>query len=103
VRNIVLAVALSTIGFSSVSADAHEQMILAKQSSTAPSSYQGLDSHKVLAIGAGIIIGATTGYWVFTFPGATLLSAAVGGVIGGWWYGPDANAGIEPLPRRNTP
>ena len=30
-----------------------------------------------------MIIGATTGYWVLTFPGATILGAAVGGIIGG--------------------
>ena len=77
-------------------------MILAKQSSAAPSAYEGLDSHKALAIGVGMIIGATTGYWALTFPGATILGAAVGGVIG-WWYGADAYEGIESLPRKNTP
>lgn len=101
-RKLVFAVAVSTIGFSLVSARADEQMILAKQDAPA-ANYEGIDSHKVLAIGAGVIIGAVAGYSVLTFRGATILGAVAGGMIGGWWYGPDELATIEPLPRRNMP
>jgi hypothetical protein len=103
VRKLVLVIAAFRIAFLPVSAHADEQMILAKQDTPAPPSYEGPDSRKMLAIGAGVIIGAVAGYSVLTFRGAAILGAVAGGMIGGWWYGPDELATIEPLPRRNMP
>jgi hypothetical protein len=45
-----------------------------------------IDSFQVLAVGAGILIGATAGYLLIPFSAGTLVGAVAGGLVGDWWY-----------------
>ena len=58
-----------------------------------------IDQGKVLAVGAGVLIGAAVGSLV-TLRGATLIGAMAGGVLGAWWYGEHSDiAALEPRKR----
>ena len=53
----------------------------------------------MLAVGAGVLIGAAVGSLV-TLRGATLIGAMAGGVLGAWWYGEHSDiAALEPRKR----
>jgi outer membrane lipoprotein SlyB len=58
-----------------------------------------IDQGKVLAVGAGVLLGAAVGSLV-TLRGATLIGAMAGGVLGAWWYGEHSDiAALEPRKR----
>ena len=45
-----------------------------------------VDSFEVLAVGAGILIGAAAGYFLVPVSAGTLVGAVAGGIVGDWWY-----------------
>lgn len=101
-RRLMLALAVSAIAIAPLAAAAAEQPILAQQKAPAPPRAEGLDSGKILAIGAGIIVGAAVASAALGFRGATVLGAVAGGVIASWWYGDRSDiATLEP--RKTTP
>ena len=84
-RKWLLAAAVSLVGIVPVAAWAAETPAPGQQ--TAPyEPSPGFNGDKALVIAAGLVIGATLGS-VLTFRGATIVGAAAGGVLAGWWYG----------------
>jgi hypothetical protein len=99
-RKLLLTIAIATLGLAPAIAYADQAVIIPVQQS-APSS-DGMDGGKVLAIGAGIVIGAAVFSSALSFRGATLLGAVAGGLVGSWWYGDRSD--IAPLaPRKKSP
>jgi hypothetical protein len=85
-------IAASAIG--PIAARAGEPAVLVQQGMPMPS--QGFDRNKALAIGAGIVIGATAAS-ALSFRGAIIVGAVAGGLIGAWWYGDRSEyATLEP-------
>jgi hypothetical protein len=102
-RKLLLSTTIVLLGLSPAIAYADQQLIIPVQQSvpSAPSS-DGMDGGKVLAIGAGIVIGSAIFSSALSFRGATLLGAVAGGLIGSWWYGDRSD--VAPLaPRKKTP
>jgi len=102
-RKLLLMITVATLGLAPAIAYADQQLIIPVQQSvpSAPSS-DGMDGGKVLAIGAGIVIGSAIFSSALSFRGATLLGAVAGGLIGSWWYGDRSD--VAPLaPRKKTP
>jgi len=62
---------------------------------------KAVDPEEVVAVGAGVVIGAAAGYWLVPFSAGTVIGAVVGGLVGGWWY-EKAVDDYAPLPRRNA-
>ena len=83
-RKMMLAVIVSVSVIGPVGARAGEQLVLVQQ--TAPAVKGSFDTGKAIAIGAGVVIGATAAS-LLSFQGATIVGAVAGGVIGAWWYG----------------
>lgn len=77
---------------------AHPQMQMAAFS-VLPQA-EGVDPKRVLAIGAGLAIGAVTGYSLIPFNTGPLIGAVTGGLVGDWWFRREMNEDYEPLPRR---
>jgi hypothetical protein len=86
-RKLLLTVLVAAIGFLPIAARADELRIIPVQLPTPPGGEPGIDPAKVIAVGAGIVIGATVFSSLLSFRGATLLGAVAGGMIGNWWYG----------------
>ena len=86
-RKLLLAILVAAIGVLPVAAYADELRIIPVQLPAPPVVEPGVDPAKVIAIGAGIVIGATVFSSLLSFRGATLLGAVAGGMIGNWWYG----------------
>jgi hypothetical protein len=95
-RKLFLTVLVAAIGFLPIAGNADELRIIPVQMPTPPAE-PSVDPAKVIAIGAGIVIGATVFSSLLSFRGATVLGAVVGGMVGNWWYGdhPDI-ATLEP-------
>jgi hypothetical protein len=95
VRNLMLAVLIFVSAIAPSIARAGEHPMLVQQG-TPPVAKGGFDSGKAFAIGAGLVIGATVAS-ALTFRGATIVGAAVGGLVGAWWYGDRSEfATLEP-------
>jgi hypothetical protein len=96
-RKLFLAVLVAALGFLPIAAHADELRIIPVQLPTPPGGEPGVDPAKVIAIGAGIVIGATIFSSLMSFRGATVLGAVVGGMVGNWWYGDHSDiATLEP-------
>src|SRR5438270_3162289 len=96
-RKLLLTVLIAAIGVLPIAAHADELRIVPVQLPAAPGSEPGMDPAKVIAIGAGIVIGATVFSSLLAFRGATVLGAVVGGMVGNWWYGDHSDiATLEP-------
>jgi hypothetical protein len=94
VRNLVLAMVIVVSAIAPCIAIAGEQPMLVQQGM--PAAKGGFDRGKAFAIGAGLVIGATAAS-ALSFRGATILGAAVGGLVGAWWYGDRSEfATLEP-------
>jgi hypothetical protein len=95
-RKLFLTVLVAAIGVLPIAGHADELRIIPVQMPTPPAE-PSVDPAKVIAIGAGIVIGATVFSSLLSFRGATVLGAVVGGMVGNWWYGdhPDI-ATLEP-------
>jgi hypothetical protein len=102
-RKLLLTIAIAALGLSPACAYADQQFIVpVQQSAPSTAGSDGMDSGKVLAVGAGIVIGAAVFSSALSFRGATLLGAVAGGLVGSWWYGDRSD--IAPLaPRKNAP
>ena len=96
-RNLTLALVICAVGIAPVAAGAAEAPIPVQ--ANPPAATVDIDQGKLLAIGAGIILGAAAGSLV-TLRGATLVGAIAGGLIGAWWYGNHSDiAPLEPRKR----
>jgi len=94
---LTLAAIACIIGVTAFDASAAQQPLLAQ--ANPPALPATIDQGKVLAIGAGVLLGAAVGSLV-TLRGATLIGAMAGGVIGAWWYGEHSDiATLEPRKR----
>jgi hypothetical protein len=87
-RKLLLMITIATFGLAPAIAYADQVVVIPVQQSapSAPTS-DGMDGGKVLAVGAGIVIGAAIFSSALSFRGATLLGAVAGGLVGSWWYG----------------
>jgi hypothetical protein len=86
-RKLVLIVIIAATGFLPAAAFASQPLVLPVQSPAPPASDSSMDPAKIIAIGAGVIIGASVLSSTLPFRGATLLGAVAGGLLGNWWYG----------------
>ena len=78
----------AAIAMGSLSARAEEPVIVpVQQEGAATTQVGGVDTGKIIAVGAGIIVGGAIGASAMTFRGATLVGAIAGGLLVGWWYG----------------
>jgi hypothetical protein len=90
----MLALIIAVSAMVPVAARAGEHLVLVQQG--VPSAIQGFDRNKALAIGAGVVIGATAAS-ALTFRGAIVVGAVAGGLLGAWWYGDRSEfAALEP-------
>jgi hypothetical protein len=87
-RRLTLTVIICVIGMAAGAARAAERPMLVQANPLAVPAT--IDQGKVLAIGAGVLIGAAAGSLI-TLRGATVIGAVAGGVIGAWWYGDHAD------------
>jgi len=94
-RRWVLGAVICAIGVAPAAARAAEKPVLVQ--STPAVTVVGFDEAKILAIGAGVVIGAAAGS-LLSIRGATLVGGLAGGAIGAWWYG--AHPDIAPLEPR---
>ena len=68
-------------------ANAQDRLVLVQQEQQELMSYDGVDPGKILAIGAGIVVGTVVVGSAFGFQGAGLVGAVAGGLVANWWYG----------------
>ncbi len=101
-RKLLLMITVATLGLAPAIAYADQVVVIPVQQSapSAPAS-GGLDGGKVLAVGAGIVIGAAIFSSALSFRGATLLGAVAGGLVGSWWYG-DRSDVASLVPRKKS-
>ncbi len=79
-------------------ASAQERLVLVQQEQQPYA--EGVDPGRILAVGAGVIVGAVVGGMFLDFQGAGVVGAVAGGYIGDWWYGEgDDILTLEPLPQ----
>ena len=65
-----------------------QELILAQQTPQGIYDEEGsIDPSRVLAIGAGIILGGVAIGTTVNFAGSSLVGAVGGGLIANWWYG----------------
>lgn len=96
-RKLILAVLVAAVGVLPIAASADELRIIPVQLPSPPGGEPSIDPGKIIAIGAGIVIGATVFSSLLSFRGATVLGAMAGGMIGNWWYGDHSDiASLEP-------
>ena len=62
-------------------------LIPVQQSTVSVDADSGVSAGKLVAIGAGLVVGGAIGASTMTFRGATVVGAVAGGLIGAWWYG----------------
>ncbi|NQW00344.1 MAG: hypothetical protein HQ483_11645 [Rhodospirillales bacterium] len=65
-------------------AAASEPLVLVQQAEVTSNE---IEPGRILAVGAGIVVGAVTFMSVFNFPGAGLVGGVTGGLVSDWWYG----------------
>ncbi len=93
-RKMLFAAIISASAIGPISARAGEPLVLVQQGM--PTATAGFDRNKALAIGAGIVIGATAGS-ALSMRGAIIVGAVAGGLLGAWWYGERSEfATLEP-------
>ena len=96
-RKLMLTLLIAAIGVLPAAAYADKPTIVPVQAPAPSGAEMGIDPAKVIAIGAGVVIGATVFSSLLSFRGAAALGAVVGGLIGNWWYGDRSDiASLEP-------
>jgi hypothetical protein len=83
-KKLLLAGFLCSIAVLPAAAYAHDGLQMAVLPD--PPQVEVTDSFQVLAVGAGILIGATAGYLLIPFSAGSLVGAVAGGLVGDWWY-----------------
>jgi len=80
-------------------ANAKEQLVLVQQSPHGVYDSTGMiDPTRVLAIGAGAILGGVAFGSTLNFVGSSIVGAFGGGLIANWWYNDDDDIlALEPL------
>ena len=69
-------------------AGAKEKMVLVQQSQQGVYDKDGsVDTTRILAISAGVILGGVAVGSTLNFAGSSLIGAVGGGLIANWWYG----------------
>ena len=86
-RKLAPVFMIAALAAAPVAARAEGPVIIPIQSSTVEVETDGVDAGKLIAIGAGVVVGGAIGASTMTFRGATLVGAAAGGLIAAWWYG----------------
>ena len=95
-RRLTLAAIACVIAMTALEAHAKQPLLVQANPPALPAT---IDQGKVLAVGAGVLLGAAVGSLV-TLRGATLIGAMAGGVLGAWWYGEHSDiAALEPRKR----
>ncbi len=77
---LVLAFSVPTM------AVADQPLVLVQQQMQIPASNE-VDPAHVLAVGAGVVVGALAFSSVLNFQGAGIIGAVAGGLVTDWWYG----------------
>jgi uncharacterized membrane protein YczE len=88
-QRLLLSGFLCCIAVLPAAADARDGLQMAALSD-AP-QVEVVDSFEVLAVGAGILIGAAAGYFLVPVSAGTLVGAIAGGIVGDWWYKQEAD------------
>jgi hypothetical protein len=83
-RNLILVGALALLVLSPLTAAAQQRAVPAP-AVPAPTN-EGISSSKVLAIGAGAILGVVAAQAIVAGEGLTLVGGVAGGVLAAWWY-----------------
>jgi hypothetical protein len=65
---------------------ADEPLVLVQQQMELPAGNE-VDPAHVLAVGAGVVVGALAFSSVLNFQGAGIVGAVAGGLVTDWWYG----------------
>jgi hypothetical protein len=87
-RKLAPVIMIAALAAAPVAARAEGPIIIPVQQSESPTvDTDGIDAGRLIAIGAGVVIGGAIGASTLTFRGATLVGAVAGGLIGAWWYG----------------
>ena len=87
-RKLAPVIMITALTLGSVGARAEGPVIVPVQQSTVTAEADGsISTGKLVAIGAGLVIGGAIGASTMTFRGATAVGAVAGGLIGAWWYG----------------
>ena len=69
-------------------AGAKERLMLVQQAPLGAFDEEGqIDPTRVLAIGAGVLLGGVVVGSTLNFVGSSLVGAVGGGLIANWWYG----------------
>src|SRR5712691_7131414 len=83
-RNLILVGALALLVLSPLTAAAQQR---AAPAPVAPApTNEGISSSKILAIGAGAILGVVAAQAIVAGEGLTLVGGVAGGVLAAWWY-----------------
>ena len=83
-RKLIFAAVMLIGAIGPFSARAGERPVLLP--TAMPAVSETFDGSQAFAIGAGIVLGATAGSVLSSMPGAVLVGAVAGGLIGAWWY-----------------
>ena len=80
-------------------ANAKERLVLVQQSPQGVYDNKGsIDPTRVLAIGAGVVLGSVAVGSTLNFAGSSIVGALGGGLIANWWYdGSDDLLSLERL------
>ncbi len=86
IRTISILTLLSAFALP-LQAGANERMVLVQQSPQGVYDKDGsVDPTRILAIGAGVILGGVAVGSTLNFAGSSLIGAVGGGLIANWWY-----------------
>lgn len=86
-RKSFIYMTVAAVALASLATRAQAQLAVpVQQRAQASAPSDGLDSNKILVIGAGVVVGYVLASTVWTIQGTTLLAAVAGGLIGNWWY-----------------
>jgi len=62
-----------------------------------------MDMHRVLAIGAGVVVGAVVADAIFIGDVFVVAGGVAGGLVGAWWYDNADDRGLPRMAIRETP
>jgi hypothetical protein len=80
-RKLILAGALAFLVLAPLPAAAQQKLVL-----EVPSSIEGVDTAKIVAVAIGAILGAAAAEAVIGGQVVAIVGGVTGGLIGAWWY-----------------